>query len=146
MQRWPGPALQRSNAHYHVEAMIRGHAPERRQPVRHEHSKPVVDDIRTWLDVQLARLSRHARVPEAIRYALRSGLRFFLDDGRIEIDTNMLERAIRTIVLNRKSALFAGSDQGGVPWCVMASLIETCKLNVVDRSPGLSRRRAQSPR
>jgi transposase len=127
-------ALQRINALYHVEAMIRGHAPEQRQAVRHEQSKPVVDDLQTWLDAQLAKVPRRARIAEAIRYALKlwSGLRLFLDDGRIEIDTNVVERAIRPIALNRKNALFAGSDHGGVHWGVIASLIETCKLNAVD--------------
>jgi transposase len=127
-------ALQRINALYHVETMIRGHAPEQRQAVRHEQSKLLVDDLRTWLDAQLARVSRRARIAEAIRYALKlwSGLRLFLDDGRIEIDTNVVERAIRPIALNRKNALFAGSDQGGVHWGVIASLIETCKLNAID--------------
>jgi transposase len=127
-------ALQRINALYHVEAMIRGHAPEQRQAVRDEQSKPVVDDLRTWLDVQLAKVPRRARIAEAIRYALKlwSGLRLFLDDGRIEIDTNVVERAIRPIALHRKNALFAGSDQGGTHWGVIASLIETCKLNAVD--------------
>ena len=56
----------------------------------------------------------------------------FLDDGRVEIDSNVVERAIRPIALNRKNALFAGSDQGGVHWGVIASLIETAKLNAVD--------------
>jgi transposase len=127
-------ALQRINALYHVETMIRGHAPEQRQAVRHEQSKPLVDDLRAWLDAQLAKVPRRARIAEAIRYALKlwSGLRLFLDDGRIEIDTNVVERAIRPIALNRKNALFAGSDQGGVHWGVIASLIETCKLNAVN--------------
>jgi hypothetical protein len=127
-------ALQRINAIYRVEAMIRGHAPEQRQAVRDEQSRPVVDDLRIWLDVQLAKVPRRARIAEAIRYSLKlwSGLRLFLDDGRIEIDTNVVERAIRPIALNRKNALFAGSDQGGVHWGVIASLIETCKLNAVD--------------
>jgi len=127
-------ALQRINALYHVEAMIRGHAPKQRRAVRHEQSRPVVDDLRTWLDTRLAKVSRRARIAETIRYALKlwSGLRLFLDDGRIEIDTNVVERPIRPIALNRKNALFAGSDQGGVHWGVIASLIETCKLNAVD--------------
>jgi transposase len=128
-------ALQRINALYHVEATIRGgHAPEQRQAVRQEQSKPVVDDLRTWLDAQLAKVPRRARIAEAIRYALKlwSGLRLFLDDGRIEIDTNVVERTIRPIALNRKNALFAGSDQGGAHWGVIASLIETCKLNTID--------------
>ena len=122
------------HALYHVEAVIRGQAPEQRQAVRHEHSTPLLDDLRTWFDAQLAKVPRRARIAEAIRYALKlwSGLRLFLDDGRIEIDTNVVERAIRPIALNRKNALFAGSDQGGVHWGVIASLIETCKLNAID--------------
>jgi transposase len=74
------------------------------------------------------------RIAEAIRYALKlwSGLRLFLDDGSIEIDTNVVERAICPIALNRKNALFAGSGQSGIHWGVIASLIETCKLNAVN--------------
>ena len=56
----------------------------------------------------------------------------FLDDGRVEIDSNVVERAIRPIALNRKNALFAGSDGGAENWAIVASLIETCKLNGVD--------------
>src|SRR5439155_19158602 len=65
-----------------------------------------------------------------IRYALSrwAGLCLFLEDGRIEIDNNAVERAIRPLALNRKNALFAGSDGGAEHWAVIASLIETCKL------------------
>ena len=71
---------------------------------------------------------------EAIRYALSrwEGLTRFLDDGRIEIDNNVVERSIRGIALNRKNALFAGSDGGADHWAVVASLVETCKLNGVE--------------
>jgi len=61
-----------------------------------------------------------------------SGLTRLLDDGRIEIDSNAVERSIRPIALNRKNALFAGSDGGGEHWAIHASLIETCKLNDID--------------
>ena len=61
-----------------------------------------------------------------------------LDDGRIEIDSNTVERSIRPLALNRKNALFAGSDQGGDHWAVIASLIETCKLNRIDPQAWLS--------
>ena len=60
------------------------------------------------------------------------GLARFLDDGRIELDSNIVERSMRPIVLNRKNALFAGHDQGAENWACVASLIETCKLNGVD--------------
>jgi transposase len=71
---------------------------------------------------------------EAIRYALRhwDGLILFAGDGRIEMDTNTVERAIRPIALNRKNALFAGHDRGAVHWGIVASLVETCKLNAAD--------------
>jgi transposase len=56
----------------------------------------------------------------------------FIEDGRIDIDSNVVERSIRPIALNRKNALFAGSEDGAEHWAVIASLIETCKLNAVD--------------
>jgi hypothetical protein len=82
----------------------------------------------------LAKVSGGSRIARAIRYALKhwAGLTVFLDDGRVEIDSNVVERTIRPIALNRKNALFAGSDQGGVHWGVIASLIETCNLNALD--------------
>lgn len=71
---------------------------------------------------------------EAIRYALTrwDGLYRFLDEGRIELDTNPVERAIRPVAIGRKNHLFAGSDGGGKRWATMASLIETCRLNDVE--------------
>ncbi len=62
----------------------------------------------------------------------------FLDDGRVEIDSNVVGRAIRPIALNRKNALFAGSDGGAEHWAVVASLVETCKLNAIDPQAYLS--------
>jgi transposase len=127
-------ALERIAALYRIEDAIRGLAPEQRRTVRHEKSKPVVDDLRAWLDATIAQVPGRSRIAEAIRYALKlwSGLAVFLHDGRVEIDSNTVERSIRPIALNRKNALFAGSDQGGVHWGVIASLIETCKLNALD--------------
>jgi transposase len=71
---------------------------------------------------------------EALAYIAKywDGLCLFLTDGRIEIDSNAVERTIRTIALNRKNALFAGHDAGAEDWAVIASLIETCKLNGID--------------
>src|SRR4051794_41590571 len=71
---------------------------------------------------------------DGIRDALSrwKGLTRFIDDGRVELDNNAVERAIRPIALNRKNALFAGSDGGADHWATVASLIETCKLNDVD--------------
>jgi hypothetical protein len=102
--------------------------------VRQEKSKPLVLALKTWLEQQLARVSAKATIAEDIRYALNhwEGLARFFDDGRIELDSNIVERSMRPIVLNRKNALFAGHDQGAENWACVASLIETCKLNGVD--------------
>ena len=81
-----------------------------------------------------------ARRGDPLRALALGGLTRFLDDGRIEIDNNVVERSIRPIALNRKNALFAGSDGGAEHWAVIASLIETCKLIGVEPH-GLSRRR-----
>ncbi len=119
---------------YAIEAGIRGQSAEARHAVRQEKTRPLIDGLKTWLEAQLAAVSQKSAMAEAIRYAMVrwSGLARFLDDGRIEIDSNAVERTIRPIALNRKNALFAGSDGGGEHWAILASLIETCKLNAVD--------------
>ena len=126
--------LQRIAALYAIEAEIRGEPPEIRHAVRQARSKPLVEALFTWLEAQLARLPGGSPAAQAIRYALnhRNGLIRFLDDGRIEPDTNVVERAIRPLVLSRKNALFASGDDGGARWSAIASLVETCKLNGVD--------------
>jgi hypothetical protein len=60
------------------------------------------------------------------------GLTVFLDDGRVEMDSNVVERAIRPVALGRKNALFAGSDGGARHWAMAMTLIQTAKLNGVD--------------
>jgi transposase len=86
------------------------------------------------VEAQLARASGKSVIATAIRYGLHrwQGLNRFLEDGRIEIDTNVVERSMRPIGLSRKNALFAGHDAGAANWACLASLIETCKLNGVD--------------
>ena len=123
-------ALERIAGLYAIENDIRGRNAEERRAVRQDRSRPIIDDLEPWLRAKLALISQKTKLAEAIRYALSrwNGLTRFLDDGRIEIDSNVVERTIRPIALNRKNALFAGSDGGGEHWAVIASLIETCKL------------------
>ncbi len=105
-----------------------------RRTIRGDESRPIVEALEAWLREKLSLISQKTKLAEAIRYALShwKGLTHFLDDGRIEIDSNVVERAIRAIALNRKNALFAGSDGGGEHWAIFASLIETCKLGGID--------------
>ena len=127
-------ALERIAALYAVETTIRGRSADERRAVRQDKSKPLVVELKAWLEHQLTRVSAKATIADEIRYGLNhwDGLTRFLDDGRIELDTNIVERGIRPIVLNRKNALFAGHDEGAENWAYIASLIETCKLNGVD--------------
>src|SRR3954469_23260577 len=126
--------LHRIGELYRIEAEIRGRPAEERRTVRQERSRPIVDALHGWLTVQLARVSGRSNLAEAIRYALRhwQGLVLFLDDGRLELDTNVIERAIRPIALGRKNSLFAGSDGGARHWAIVASLVATAKLNGVE--------------
>jgi transposase len=127
-------ALERIAELYAIEKTIRGMSANERRRVRQNKSKMLVAGLKTWLEHQLARVSAKAPIADEIRYGLNhwDGLTRFLDDGRIELDTNSVERGIRPIVLNRKNALFAGHDQGAGNWACIASLIETCKLTGVD--------------
>jgi hypothetical protein len=94
-------ALDRIAKLYVIEKAIRGQSAEARRAVRQEKSKPLVVELGAWFEQQLARVSGKSLVAEAIRYALNhwEGLTRFLDDGRIELDTNIVERSIRSIVM-----------------------------------------------
>src|SRR5271169_1612153 len=95
---------------------------------------PILETMKAWLEAKLSGVSGKSTIAEAIRYTLSrwQGLVRFREDGRIEIDSNVVERAMRPIALGRKNHLFAGSDEGGRHWAVLASLIETAKMNDVD--------------
>jgi transposase len=127
-------ALRRIAELYQIEARIRGPLPDQRARTRQAESRPLVEAMKTWLEGELARVSAKSALADAIRYALRhwKGLGLFLEDGRVEIDSNTVERTIRPIKLGAKNHLFAGSDGGAQSWAVLASLIQTAKLNGVE--------------
>lgn len=122
--------LRRIATLYAIEDEIRGLTANERRDLRGDRSRVIVDDLYQFLEARLRQVSTKSRLGEAIRYALTrwDGLVRFLDDGRIDLDNNAVERAIRPLALNRKNALFAGSDEGGDNWAVIATLIENCKL------------------
>jgi transposase len=127
-------ALQRIAEIYRIEAEIRGTSADQRRTVRQQKTRPLVEALKAWLDETLVRLPSGSTLAQVIRYAFSrwDGFTLFLDDGRVEIDSNTVERAMRPVVLTRKNALFAGSDEGAESWAVLASLIETCKLHGVN--------------
>jgi transposase len=127
-------ALVRIAALYRIEDVLRGKDPDLRRAVRQEQSRPLVDDFFDWLAAQAARISRKSDLGKALAYMLRrqAGFRLFLEDGHVDMDSNLVENAIRSPAMNRRNALFAGHDEGGRNWARFASLIGSCKLNGVD--------------
>ena len=127
-------ALRRIAELYAVEKRIRGQPAEARQRAREAESRPLIEAMKPWLEIQLRRVPPRGGLAEAIRYALTRwpALSRFLDDGRIELDNNPVERAIRPVALGRKNHLFAGSDGGAERWATVCSLVATAKLNDVE--------------
>ena len=119
---------------YVIEDSIRGKPPEIRAGIRNNKSRPLVDALKSYLEEQIGRISGKTKLAEAIRYTLNHwhGFVVFLDDGRVEMDSNTIERTFRPVALGRKNHLFAGSDAGAENWALFASLIQTCKLNGVE--------------
>jgi transposase len=126
--------IERIAAIYAVEADIRGRDADHRRQARQERTAPLIADLNTLMEKALPELSRQSKSAKAIGYCLKhwAGLCLFLDDGRLEIDNNTVERSMRPISLGRKNSLFAGSDGGAETWAILASLLNTAKLNGLD--------------
>lgn len=126
--------LRRIAEFYKIEVEIRGQTDANRNDVRQSRTKPLMDDFEIWLRTQRSRISAKSRLGEKLSYIAKymAGLKVFLSDGTVEMGSNIVERTIRPIALNRKNARFAGHDEGGKNWGRIASLIETCKLNNVE--------------
>lgn len=126
--------LKQITALYRIESQIRGMSANERLAVRKEQTAPKVAGFKIWLDHARLQVSTKSPTGEALKYIAKywGGLILFLTDGRIEMDNNTVERTIRPITLNRKNALFAGHEQGAQNWAILASLIETCKLNGIE--------------
>ncbi|MET0372691.1 MAG: IS66 family transposase [Rhizorhabdus sp.] len=112
--------------------------PERRE--RRQASRLHALDFFAWADAVLARISARAPLAEALRYAvkLNPSLLAYTTDGRLEIDNNPAENALRGIALGRKNWMFAGADCGGERAAAMYTLLETCRLNGVNSQEWLA--------
>ena len=102
--------------------------------VRQARTKPLLDELRSWLEKSLHSLSTKSETAGAIRYALAHwrALTRYVDDGLLEIDNSAAERALRAVALGRKNYLFAGSNAGGVRAAAIYSLVGSAKLNGLD--------------
>lgn len=129
-----GEALTPIGALFDIESEIRGCSPDERLQVRQARARPLLDSLHEWLEAGLAKLSKKSDVAVAIRYALGrwAALLRYCNDGRLEIDNNAAERALRAVALGRKNYLFAGCDAGGERAAAMYTLIGSEMLNGLD--------------
>jgi len=120
--------VQRIAAVYAIEERIRGGTAEHRKAVREAESKPLMEALNQRLFDLLKEISVKSKMAKAIRYTLGhwNGLTLFLADGRVEVDSNTIERTMRAIALGRRNSLFAGSERGARNWACLASLLNTC--------------------
>lgn len=123
-----------------IEDEVRGKNADIRAAFRQEQSETIVARLFDLWEKELGKVSGKSKTAEAIRYAFtrREALERFLTDGRVEIDSNIVERAIRPQTITRKNSLFAGSEGGGRTWATLATLLQTCKMNSVDPLDWLS--------
>ena len=119
---------------YAIEAQVRGQSAENRAAHRLEKTVPVMAELKQRLEEELPGLSSKSALAKAIRYTLAhwTGLTRFLQDGRLEPDTNTVERTMRPVALGRRNYLYAGDDGGAVTWAILASLLMTARLNDID--------------
>lgn len=119
---------------WEIEETVRGQNTHARVAARQERSATIVRDLFTLWQVTLPRVSGKSKLAEALRYAIsrRDVFERFLTDGSVELDSNIVERAIRPQAIIRKNSLFAGSDGGGRTWATVATLLQTAKMKAVD--------------
>jgi transposase len=127
-------AVQRIAPLYVIEEEIRGRSPDERRAVRNAKARPLLESMREWLEASLCKLPRKSETAAAIHYALArwAALVRYLDDGRIELDNLIAERALRPVAVGRRNYLFVGSNNGGQRAAILYSLIGSAKMNGLD--------------
>jgi hypothetical protein len=127
-------AIARIGALYGIEEEVRGKPAELRREIRQARAKPLLDELRSWLEKSLRQLSTKSETAGAIRYALAHwrALTRYVDDGLLESDNSAAERALRAVALGRKNYLFCGSNSGGKRAAAIYSLVGSAKLNGLD--------------
>jgi hypothetical protein len=126
--------IERLQAVYAIEAEIRGSSAEQRLAVRRTKTAPLMEQLKARLTSMLDQLFSQSKLTEAISYTLNhwDGLTLFLRDGRVEVDSNSVERSMRPIAMGRRNSLFSGSEGGAESWAILASLVNTAKLHELD--------------
>lgn len=111
-----------------------GYDTERRLAGRQQKAKPIIDALKVWMETEGVKYSSSSLIGKAITYAYKrwDNMMRYLNDGRIHIDNNLAENAIRPITLGRKNYLFCGNDEAAENMSVVCSLLATCKAHDVN--------------
>ncbi|MGJ5222428.1 IS66 family transposase, partial [Bradyrhizobium oligotrophicum] len=127
-------AVKQIDALFAIEREVNGLPPHERKAARHARSRPLVDELHTFLRKRRAKLSGKSETARAIDYSLKRWDVFtrFIDDGRLCMTNNAAERELRAVAIGRKNWTFAGSDEGGRRAAAIYTLIQTARLNSVD--------------
>ena len=127
-------ALERIGSLYEIDRSVSGKPPDERRRQRQAQSRPLATALKAWAEMILPQLSGGSDLAKAFRYMLArwTALTRVFDDGRIALDNNPAERALRSVAIGRKNYLFAGSDRGAERAAALYTLIETAKLNGLD--------------
>ena len=127
-------ALERIGQLFAIEAESKGQDPVRRLAARQKRSRPLLDELRSFLERALAKISKKSSLAGAIRYSLTrwTALCRYIEDGRLEISNNAAERSIKPLALGRKNWMFAGSDAGGRRAATIYTILQTAALNGTD--------------
>ncbi|MHB8237641.1 MAG: IS66 family transposase, partial [Acidithiobacillus ferrivorans] len=137
-QRGPSPVAQKALAWiaklYGLEADIKESPPDQKAEARQQRAGPLLESFRAWLSETQMQVAPKSGIAKAIGYALKrwKALTLYLEEGRLSIDNNPVERALRGVAIGRKNFLFVGNDAGGERAASFYSIIETCKLNGVE--------------
>ncbi|MGF6313571.1 hypothetical protein ABIB82_007748 [Bradyrhizobium sp. i1.8.4] len=126
--------IERLQAVYAIEAEIRGSSAEQRLAVRRARTAPLMAAFKARLTTMVGQLFSQSKLAEAINYSLNhyAGLTLFLNDGRVEVDSNTVERSMRPIAIGRRNSLFSGSEGGAESWAILGSIVNTAKLHELD--------------
>ena len=116
---------------YRIEGQIRDQPPDQKQAYRQEHARPLLEELKAWLDKSIMQVVPKSALGQALGYCVNqwSKLIRYLEDGQLSIDNNRAERAIKPFVIGRKNWLFSNTISGARASSVMYSLVETAKAN-----------------
>jgi len=116
---------------YGIEQVIKDKPAKEKFNIRQSHSKPIVKELHGWLTDHKDKIPPKSKLGEAISYGLNQFEKFqrYLEDGRLSIDNNRAERAIKPFVIGRKAWLFSHTCHGAHASAILYSIVETAKAN-----------------